>query len=412
MGNSGPMLDPKGTKLSTRLVHAGERAPAPKGRPTATPIYTTSSYVYDSIFELEEAFASGQGFTYQRSAGNPSHTQVERALMVAENAAGAMLFSSGMAALYAALQVAGTPKGTLVPKHRGIVAAEDLYGATLVQLNDYFDAQGVPVHRVDACDLAAVERALSQYRPTALLVEQISNPLLRVVDVATLAELAHRYDAQLIVDNTIATPILQQPLTEGADLVVHSMTKYLGGHADVVGGAIAVRDPERVPLLRRIAKTLGSVLGPFEANLIGRGIKTLNLRVRAQCDSALAVARFLENHPRIAKVHYPGLPSHPQHELASRCFGGRYGGLVSAVLADADRDTTWRFVDRFKLILPAVSLGDVYSLVTSPRISSHRDMSPEAREARGIPDSLLRFSVGIEDADDIIADLAQALDAN
>jgi cystathionine gamma-synthase/methionine-gamma-lyase len=252
-----------------------------------------------------------------------------------------------------------------------------------------------------------------------VLVEQISNPLLRVVDVAGLAALCRAAGARLVVDSTIATPVLQRPLALGADLVVHSATKYLAGHGDTAGGAVAARAGLLHATLARQARLIGATLGPFEAQQILRGMKTLALRVERQCANAAAIAAFLAGHPAVARVHYPGLPEHPAHTLAAAVFGGRFGGLVSFDLgarngangngANGDAAAVARFVDRLRLFLPATTLGDLYSLVTVPAIASHRELSPEARAARGIGDSLVRLSVGIEAVEDLLADLASAL---
>jgi cystathionine gamma-synthase len=402
------MTKASGTGFDTRLVHVGERTIPGPVRPTATPIFTASTYLHDSMSALDEAFATGKDFVYARY-GNPTVTQLEAVVADIEGGVGAVACSSGMAALHLAVLGAATPRGESQPRMRGILAARDLYGATSGLLDGFFAAQGAKVHTADLCDLGVVERILETHPIDLIVVEQISNPLLRVVDVQALAALARSAKARLVVDNTLASPLLEQPLELGADLSVHSATKFLGGHADVTGGIVIARTRMMLDSLRTYSKLLGPVLGPFEASLISRGIKTLGLRVRAQCHSALAVARWLESQPQVARVHYPGLPSHPQHSLAERAFGGLYGALVSCELANAGRDETMRFVDSLDLILPATSLGDIYTLVTAPFVSSHRDLTPDERVARNIPDSLLRFSIGIESTDDIIGDLEQAL---
>lgn len=395
--------------LTTRLIHAGERAQPPAGRPTATPIYTSATYVYPSAEALDQAFAGGETHVYSRY-GNPTVEALEGALATAEQGAGAVAFGSGMAALYAGLLAAGTPRGATQPQVRSVLAARDLYGATTNLLADFFAAQGATVAYCDMSDLAAVDAAIAATQPTVLLAEQISNPLLKVIDIAELARRAKAAGARLVVDSTMATPVVQRPLTLGADLVVHSATKYLSGHADATGGAVVARASLLRDTLRRHAKLLGAVLGPFEAQLILRGVKTLALRVRQQCASALAVAGWLAEHPAVARVYYPGLPSHPQHALAAQSFGGLFGAMVAFDLRDAERATMFRFVDRLQLILPATSLGDIYSLVTLPLLSSHRDLTPAERAERGIGDGMVRLSIGIEETDDIIADLRQALD--
>ena len=394
--------------LLTRLIHEGERARPTAGRPTATPIYTTATYVYDSAEALDQAFASGEDYVYARY-GNPTVNAFEQVMAVAESGVGAVAFASGMAALHAAILAAGTPRGSTHPRVRGILAARDLYGATTNLLGEFFAAQGTPVCYCDMCDLAAVDRAIAEAKPDVLLAEQISNPLLKVVDVAALAQRAKAAGARLVVDSTMTTPIVQRPLTLGADIVIHSATKYLGGHADTIGGVVVARASLVRDTLRRYSKLMGSVLGPFEAQLILRGVKTLALRMRQQCATAAAAASWLAEQPEIAQVYYPGLRSHPQHELAAQVFGGLFGAMVSFELRDSDRATLFRFIDSLQLILPATSLGDIYTLITAPLISSHRDLTPEQRNERGIGDGMLRLSIGIEDANDIIADLRAAL---
>ncbi len=400
--------EPPTWSLLTRLIHAGERAAPPPGRPTATPIYTTATYVYPDATALDEAFATGEGYVYARY-GNPTVDQLETVMAAAEGGVGAIAFGSGMAALHAAILAAGTPRGATQPQIRGILAARDLYGATTALLDTFFAAQGIPVTYCDMCDPVAVGATLEALRPDVVLVEQISNPLLKVVDVGALRQRARAAGARLIVDNTIATPIVQRPLDLGADLVVHSATKYLGGHADVSGGVVVARTTLLRDTLRRYSKLLGAILGPFEAATIARGIKTLALRVRQQCANAAAIAAWLEEQPQVARVYYPGRPSHPQHDLALRMFGGLYGALISFDLRAGDREAAFRFIDGLRLILPATSLGDVYTLVTAPLISSHRDLTPEQRAERGIGEGLIRLSIGIEEVGDLVEDLRSAL---
>jgi cystathionine gamma-synthase len=396
--------------LQTRLVHDGEHHPPPDGIPTVTPVYTSATYLYPSAAALDAAFDRSDGYVYARY-GNPTVAAFEQAMAVAEGGLGAVAFGSGMAALHAAILAAGTPRGEMSPRIGSILAARDLYGATTALLDELFAGTGVAVAYVDMCDLAAVEAAITQTRPDLLLVEQISNPLLRVVDIAGLASRARAAGARLVVDNTMATPILQRPLELGADLVVHSATKFIGGHGDVTAGVVVARSGLLRDTLRRYAKLLGAVLGPAEAQLTARGIKTLALRVRQQCANAAALAAWLDDRPQVARVHYPGLAHHPQHPLAKAAFGGLFGALVSFELRDDTRAAVFRFIDALRLILPATSLGDIYTLVSAPLISSHRNLTPEQRAERGIRDGLVRLSVGIEDAHDLIEDLQAGLDA-
>jgi cystathionine gamma-synthase len=400
---------PPSWSLLTRLIHEGERAPAPQAPPTATPIYTSSTYVYRDAAQWEAAIAS-DGYVYGRN-GNPTVAALEQVMAAAEGGAGALAFASGMAAMHTALLAAGTPRGQSYPQVRSILAARDIYGVTTVMLEKFFSAQGVPVNFCDMCDLAAVDEAIAAHNPDVLLVEQISNPLLRVVDMAALAQRARAAGARLVVDNTIATPILERPLTLGADIVVHSATKYLGGHGDVTGGVVVTRAALPRDTMRAYTKILGGVLGPFEAQQLLRGIKTLALRVRQQCANAAQVAAWLAEQPEVARVYYPGLPSHPQHTLAQGAFGGLFGAMVSFDLRDGGRERLYRFVNALRLVLPATSLGDVYTLVSVPMMSSHRDLTSEQRAARGIGDGMVRLSIGIEDVGDVLADLKGALGA-
>ncbi len=395
-------------RLETSLVHAGERAAAPQAVPTTTPIYTTSTYLYPSLAELDAAFASGSGYLYSRY-GNPTVAALENAITAIEGARGAVAYASGMAALHAALLAAATPRGESAPHPRAILAARDLYGATTVLLEEMFVARGAVVAYADMCDLDAAEAALADLRPEVVLIEQLSNPLLRVVDVAGLAARCRAVGARLVVDSTIATPVLQRPLSLGADIVVHSATKYLAGHGDALGGVAAARTALLHDTLGRQARLLGASLGPFEAQQVLRGMKTLALRFERQCASAARIAAFLATHPAVLHVYYPGLADHPQHTLAAAAFGGRFGGLVSFELA-GDTVALQRFVDGLRLFLPATTLGDIYSLVSVPALASHRDLGPERRAERGISEMLVRLSVGIEAVEDLIADLEAALE--
>lgn len=390
--------------FTTRAVHVGERRTVQDGaRPVASPIGVSVSYLYEHADDLDAVFAGEKAGPVYARHGTPNTMALEMAVASLEGAGAALAVGSGMAAVHLALLDAGAQNGA------SVVAAQDLYGATYTLLSMLLASQGVRVRFVDVTDLAALEQALDEERPAAVLVETISNPLLKVADIPSIAAMAHAVGAELIVDATFTTPWLCRPLEWGADYVVHSATKYLGGHGDVLGGVIATSVPKRATLYE-LLKLVGSVLGPHEAWLVMRGLKTLPLRVQRQCENALAVARWLREHPAVARVNYPGLPEHPQHELATRLFGGRgYGGVISFELKSGGAEAAFRFLDALGLILPATSLGDVYSLALYPAMSSHRSMSPEERERVGISDRLLRLSIGIEDVEDILADLDQAL---
>ncbi len=395
----------------TLAVHAGERTPRPDPStslragftPVATPIYHSASYVYDHLDDLDAIFAgTREGPVYARY-GNPTLTALETAVAALEGGEAALSYASGMAAIHGALLAAGAWAGTAV------VAAQDVYGATYALLNKVLATQGVAVRFVDCADLDAVAATVTEMKPVSVIAETISNPLLKVADVPRLAEIAHGAGAALIVDNTFASPYLFRPLQHGADYVVHSATKYLGGHGDVMGGVV-VTSEERRAGLNELNKLVGGNLGPQEAWLVLRGIKTLPLRVQRQCDNALRIAGWLAAHPRVAQVNYPGLPAHPQHALAARLLErGAFGAMISFELQNGSQKSVFRFMEALKLVLPATTLGDVYSLVLYPAGTSHRALDAEARRRVGIGDGLVRLSVGIEDVDDIVADLERAL---
>jgi cystathionine beta-lyase/cystathionine gamma-synthase len=284
-----------------------------------------------------------------------------------------------------------------------------VYGATYALLERTFTDLGVRVRFVNITDLDQVAQAVAEERPVVLLCEIISNPLMKVADVPSLAEMAHAAGAFLIVDNTFATPYLFRPLEHGADYAVHSATKYLAGHGDVMAGVVACSSQRGLDLRER-QKLLGANLGPQEAWLALRGLKTLPLRMRQHCANAQAVAEWLAGHAAVDQVNYPGLPDHPQHAIAARLFDGHgFGGMLSFDLRDAGQPEVFAFMEALDLVLPATTLGDVYSLTLYPAHSSHRQIAPEVRAQIGIGDGLVRLSVGIEEAEDVIADLAQAL---
>ncbi|HLO30858.1 MAG TPA: PLP-dependent aspartate aminotransferase family protein [Anaerolineales bacterium] len=389
--------------FQTRAVHAGERKPAADYTPVSTPIWPSVGYLYESMDDMDAVFGGAkQGYVYVRYA-SPTVSAFETAVASLEGAEAAQAYSSGMAAIHAALLAAGVKAGT------SVVAALDLYGATFTLLRSLLDSLGVKICMVDVSNLDEVETTLKETHPVVLVAETISNPLLKVADVPSLADLAHRNGAALLIDSTFASPYLFNPLKHGADFAVHSATKYLSGHGDVLAGVVATSAANKTKLYE-LNKLLGSVLGPFEAWLALRGLKTLPLRMQQQCRNAQQVADWLRSHPRVAKVNYPGLPDAPQHDLAARLFEGKgNGGVLSFEIKDADKAMVYRFMESLKLCLPATTLGDIYSLVLHPATSSHRSLTAEERGRIGIPDGLVRLSTGIESADDILADLEAAL---
>ncbi len=389
--------------LATRAVHAGKPSSRADFTPTVAPIHPAVTYRYPSMEAMDQVFAGERdGYVYARH-GSPTITAFEEAVAELEEGEAAVAFASGMAAIHAALLAVGARSGSTV------LAAEDLYGATHTLLTEVMTDQGVTARFVDVDDLDAVDDACRESEPVALLVETISNPLLKVANLPALASTAHRHGAEFLVDSTFATPFLVKPLSMGADVVIHSATKYLAGHGDVLGGVVVTSDDLHADVLE-ILKVTGGNLGPQQAWLALRGIRTLALRMREHCSNATQVARWLEDHPRVMGVHYPGLPAHPQHTLARELFEGQgYGGMISFEIGDAGRREVFRFFEALNLCVPATTLGDVHSLLLYPAHASHRTLSPEERAHLGIGENLVRMSVGIEAVEDILKDLEQAL---
>lgn len=390
-------------KIHTKAVHAGDRQRAPDAVPVTTPIYTASSFAYESMERLDRVFAREEaGYCYARY-DNPSNAALEELMTSLENGAGALACASGMAAVQMAVTTA------LTDRRRSVVAASALYGATVGLLMNVLEPAGTAVRFVDVCDLDALRSVVAEARPGCILVESISNPLLRVGEIDRIAEISRQAGAALVVDNTFATPLLARPLEWGANLVVHSVTKYLAGHGDVLGGVV-VADADHYTGLRTLSRTIGPVLGPFESYLTMRGIKTFPLRMERQCANACRVANWLGSHPKVERVYFPADPQHPDAATVRRLFPPNlYGAMVSFEIRGAGREEVFRFMDALRLIVCATSLGDVHSMMLYPVMSSHREISPKHRERMGIRDSLVRLSVGIEAVEDIIADLEQAL---
>lgn len=397
------MKNPASQSFQTRAVHAGERVPPADYTPVTTPIWPTVGYLYESMDDLDAVFAgSKRGQVYLRYS-NPTVEAFETAVADLERTDAAQAYGSGMAAIHASLLAAGVKAGA------SVVAALDVYGATFSLLRSLFKSLGAEIRMVNVSDHAEVETALQETKAAVLYVESISNPLLKVADIPALASLAHRHGAALLVDNTFASPYLLNPFRHGADYVIHSATKYLSGHGDVLAGAVATSQDNKSKLFE-LNKLVGGVLGPFEAWLALRGLKTLPLRMKQQCQNAQRVAEWLVKHPRVKKVNYPGLPDHPQYTLAKKLFEERgYGGVLSFEIDGADKAQVYRFMEALTICLPATTLGDVYSLVLHPATSSHRSLTAEERARVGIPDGLVRLSAGIESADDILSDLESAL---
>ena len=374
----------------TRLLHDGQE-PDPLTGAVNVPVYLTSTYA-------ELAPGKARGFVYSRT-GNPTRAALERVLGRLEGGAGALAFGSGLAATSALLMA--------FPSGSRVVAGDDLYAGTW-RLLQVARSHGVQVDFIDTTDLANVRRALSAGpRADLLYLETPTNPLLKVTDLRGAIAIARSHRTRVAVDNTFASPVLQRPLELGADVVVHSTTKYLGGHSDLIGGALVFRTRALLEKYRWYQNTQGGVPGPLDCFLVLRGIHTMGLRVRAHCANARKVAQFLAHHRRIARTLYPGLSNHPGHLVARRQMDD-YGGMVSAELRGGLPEVK-KVVRRLRVFTLAESLGGVESLVNVPALMTHRSVPKALREQQGIRDGLLRFSVGVEDADDLIDDLRQAL---
>jgi cystathionine beta-lyase/cystathionine gamma-synthase len=390
-------------KFESKTVHAGDRRKAGNFVPVTTPIYTAASYFYDSMEQLDRVFGREEAGPSYARYDNPTTSALEALMTELEGGHAAFACSSGMMALHMAVLAA------LVDRPKRVVAGSVLYGATTQMLMTVFGALGVETTFVDVCDLAAMETAVNETKPGAVLVETITNPMLRVGALDKLAAIARRAGAPLIVDNTFATPLLLRPFELGASLVVHSATKYLAGHGDVLGGVI-VSDEGHFETLTALRRTLGPNMSPFESYLTMRGIKTLALRMERQCANACKVASWLAAHPHVERVYFPGDPAHPDAATVNRLFPKNlYGAMVAVELRSAGKEEVFAFMDKLRMIVPATSLGDVHTMILYPAMASHRDLSPKHRERLGIGDSLVRISTGIEAIEDIIADLEQAL---
>ena len=376
-------------KFATKAIHAGQE-PDPSTGAIMTPIYQTSTYVQTGIGEHK-------GYEYARS-GNPTRTALESCLAALENGRYGLSFASGLAAESAVL--------SLLNPGDHIVSCDDLYGGTYRLFERIVGRYNITTDYVQVGDTAGYEKAI---RPNTKLIwlETPTNPLLRLADIRAVAQIARQHNILLVVDNTFATPYFQQPLELGADIVVHSTTKYINGHSDIIGGAVVLNDEQVYEQLKFQQNAAGAVPGPFDAWLTLRGIKTLAIRMRQHQQNALAIAHFLSEHPRVESIYYPGLASHPDHALAKQQMSGS-GGMVSFQFKGTIDDVD-KVVRRFKVFSFGESLGGVESLVCHPATMTHGSIPKEIREARGVNDTLLRISVGIEDAEDLIADLDQAL---
>ena len=380
--------------LATLAIHAGQ-SPDPSTGAVMTPIYATSTYVQSSP-------GVHQGYEYSRSH-NPTRFAYERCVAALEGGTQGYAFASGLAGTSTILE--------MLDAGSHVIAMDDLYGGTYRLFERVRRrSAGLDFSWVDLTDPAAFEAAI-QPNTKLVWIETPTNPMLKLVDIAAISAIARKHGLIVVVDNTFATPMLQRPLELGAHMVMHSATKYLNGHSDMVGGMVVVGDePELAEQMTFLQNAVGGVQGPFDSFLALRGLKTLHLRMRAHCDNAMQLAQWLETHPAIEKVIYPGLASHPQHELAKRQMSG-FGGIVT-IYVKGGLEASRRMLERCQLFALAESLGGVESLVNHPAIMTHASVPPERRAALGIADNLVRLSVGIEDVEDLKAELDQALRAS
>jgi cystathionine beta-lyase/cystathionine gamma-synthase len=365
-----------------------------------TPIYQVATFGFTKAEQVHEAVSGkSRRYVYTRW-DNPTTLRLEKKLASFENAGDSAFFSSGMAAI-------STSVLTFVKKGDHVVAIRDLYGETFKLMNEVLPRYGVETTLVDTTNPGEMEKAIKK-NTKVVYIESPTNPTLKLVDIARAAKLAHRAGALLLIDNTFASPINQKPLDLGADVSIHSATKYLNGHADVIAGA-AAGDKERVSAIKMMRRTLGGTLDPHAAWLILRGMKTMALRVEASNENAQALAEFLSSHRKVKVVHYPGLKTHPQYELAQRQMR-EFGGMMSFELKGSLQDAT-KFTEKLRIPFLAASLGGVETLVSQPAVLSHHQLTPAQRKKTGIPETLVRLSVGVEDKEDLISDFEQALNS-
>lgn len=375
---------------ATQLIHSIPVDPLTGA--ISVPIYQTSTFVQD-------APGVNKGYDYARS-GNPTRATLESLIAQLEKGEVGLAFASGLAAIDTVIKLLKTGDE--------IVAVDDIYGGAFRLFNNVYQQFGIKVHYVDTSDVANVVDTIT---PNTKLIwlETPTNPTLKISDIAAIAKVAKANACLLCVDNTFASPVLQQPLSLGADIVVHSATKYLGGHSDLIAGIVVAKDKEIGAKLKYLQNACGAVLGPFDSWLVIRGIETLHLRIRQHCASALAIAKFLEQHPAVDQVFYPGLSSHPNHEVAKK-QAKDFGGIVSFSLKENTEAAAIDFVTQTKLFKLAESLGGIKSLVSHPANMTHKSIPAEKRRAAGVSDSLIRLSIGLEETEDLIEDLSNTFD--
>jgi cystathionine gamma-lyase len=377
-------------RFATKAIHAGVH-PDPATGAIMTPIYQTSTYVQASP-------GDHKGYEYSRTH-NPTRTQLQDALAALENGTRGLCFASGMAATDCVIK--------LLQPGDEVISTNDLYGGTYRIFTKIFAQYGIKFRFVSMRDAASIETYFTE-KTKLVWVETPTNPLLNVIDIEAVAQICQRHSAMLVVDNTFSTPYLQTPLDLGADIVLHSLTKYMGGHSDSVMGALVVKDEALADRLAFIQNACGGTPGPQDCFLILRGLKTLHLRLERHCQNARRVAEYLKSHPRVEKVYWPGFPDHPNHDVAARQMRD-FGGMLSFVLKGDRKEDAIAVLEKLQLFALAESLGGVESLCGHPATMTHASIPAEERRAAGLSDALIRLSVGVEDADDLIEDLAQAI---
>lgn len=378
-------------KFNTKTIHGGQHNVDPAYGSVMPPIYQTSTY-------SQTTPGGHKGFEYSRS-GNPTRAALERALASIENGKHGLAFGSGLAAIDAVIK--------LLNPGDEVISTNDLYGGSYRLFRKVFEKFGIKFHFIGMQDASKIEDYINQ-NTKLLWVETPTNPMMNIIDVEACSTIAKKHNLLLAVDNTFATPYLQQPLDMGADIVMHSATKYLGGHSDVVMGALIVNDDALAEQLYFIQNASGAVCGPQDSFLVLRGIKTLHIRMQRHCENGAVVANFLANHPKVENVYWPGFPTHPNHEIAKKQMKD-FGGMISFTIKGNRLENAVDVVEKLKIFTLAESLGGVESLAGHPASMTHASIPKEEREKTGVVDSLIRLSVGIEDADDLIEDLNQAL---
>ena len=379
-------------KFNTKTIHAGLHPDEATGA-IMTPIYQTSTYVQKGV-------GNHKGFEYSRTQ-NPTRKALEDNLAALESGNFGACFGSGLAAIDAVIKM-------LNPGDE-VISTNDLYGGSYRIFTTIFEKYGIKFHFVPMQDAGSIESYINE-NTKLIWVETPTNPMMNIIDIKRMAELAKKHNILLGVDNTFATPYLQRPLELGADIVMHSVTKYLGGHSDVIMGALVTKDQKLADEIYRIQNSSGAVTGPMDSFLVLRGIKTLHLRMQRHCENGEKIAKYLSDHPKIEKVYWPGLKDHPNHQIAKDQMSG-FGGMISFTLKGNQLQDALKVVENVNLFALAESLGGVESLIGHPATMTHASIPKDIREASGVVDSLIRLSVGVEDADDLIVDLSAALES-